>query len=208
MPAIPPSVTPSSNLVAAPDSSRGFTLIELMTVIVLIAVALVLSVPSWDHATQKRRITGAAEQVAAMVTTAQSEAIKRNQPVSLAFQRLATDNWCIGMAVGDGGCDCMESNPAAAGFCAIEGAPSRHVAGDFQGVLLRSALDNAPGAGDGRIVFDPVRGILTPVGDRLALAFESQGNDFQLDVRMSSTGLMRVCNPGVTHKVPGYLSCL
>lgn len=204
MPARPPSVTPEIRAA----SGRGFTLIELLIVIVIIALALVLSVPSWDRATQKRRVTGAAEQVAALVTTAQSEAIKRNQPVSLAFQRLATDNWCIGMSLGDGGCDCMESNPAAAGYCAVEGAASRHVAADFPGVLLRSALDNAPGSGDGRVVFDPVRGILTPVGDRFALAFESQGNDFLLDVRMSATGLMRVCNPDTSHKVPGYLSCL
>lgn len=56
----------------------GFTLIELLVVITLIGVSVTLAVPSWQQASQKRRLTDATEQVAPFLAVAQSQAQKRN----------------------------------------------------------------------------------------------------------------------------------
>jgi len=45
----------------------GFTLIELIVVITIIGLAITLATPSWDVVSQKRKLTNATEQVAALL---------------------------------------------------------------------------------------------------------------------------------------------
>ena len=66
-------------------SERGFTLIELMVTITLIAILIMLAVPSfstWIHNTQVRTI---AESLQNGIRLAQSEALRRNQQVVMSF---------------------------------------------------------------------------------------------------------------------------
>lgn len=185
----------------------GFTFIELLVVITLIGISLTLAIPSWDKVSQKRRVTNVTEQAAAFLAVAQGEAQKRNQPVSLAFSRSSAQTWCIGAAVGLGGCDCTETGADSAQYCALDGAQSSIQAADFPFVNLVQAIDSQPGGGDARVTFDPIRGILQPAGDSLQLTFESANGDLQLRLQLGPTGLLSICNPDADKVVSGYKTC-
>lgn len=185
----------------------GFTLIEVMVVLTIIGTAITMAVPSWENAIQKHRLTSATEQVAALLLVAQGEAQKRNQAVSLVFNRTGDESWCFGSSVGAGGCDCTETDSEAAQYCAVDGIEQRIVSTNFQSALLTQVSDTRPGTGDSIITFDPVRGILQPAGDRLQLTLRSASDDFQLRVIIGPTGLLTLCNPDSSRKVAGYKSC-
>lgn len=186
----------------------GFTLIELLVVIAVIGISVSLAVPSWEHVIQKRNLTNATEQVAALMASVQTEAQKRNQTISLAFSHSSSQNWCVGSVVGSSGCNCNETNPESPEFCTIDGTPSSVGATSFRLLNLIEATDNQPVGGDSFITFDPLRGILQPAGDKLQFTFESTSGEFQLRLIISPTGLLRICNPDDDKLVSGYKTCV
>jgi type IV fimbrial biogenesis protein FimT len=64
-------------------AARGFTLVELMVTLLVLAVLLGLAVPSFRDAALSSRLTGYANDLVASVQIARSEAIKRNATVTL-----------------------------------------------------------------------------------------------------------------------------
>jgi len=185
----------------------GFTLIELLVVIAVIGILVTLAVPSWQQVTQKRNLTSATEQVAALMSYAQTEAQKRNRTISLAYHRTDNLDWCVGAALGSSGCDCGQTDSESSGFCTIDGTPSSVGAESFKFLKLLGASDSQPAGGDSFITFDPLRGILQPAGDMLQLTFESANGDLQLRLIIGPTGLMRICNPDSDKQVGGYKPC-
>jgi type IV fimbrial biogenesis protein FimT len=63
--------------------ARGFTLVELMVTLLVLAILLGLAVPSFRDASLSSRLTGYANDLVASVQIARSEAIKRNATVTL-----------------------------------------------------------------------------------------------------------------------------
>jgi len=61
---------------------RGFTLTELMIVVVLAGAILALGVPSFQQFRLNNRLTNAANDMLAVITVARTEAIKRQRSVS------------------------------------------------------------------------------------------------------------------------------
>ena len=108
--------------------STGFTLIELLITVVVVAIGVALAVPSWDNLLQKRMTTGGAEEIAAFLASVQSEAVKRNELVTVILQRNgAGTNWCFGAInqtqmdiVTESHCHCNENNPAADKYCEFD----------------------------------------------------------------------------------------
>ena len=188
-------------------NKSGFTLIELLVVVTLIGVSITLATPSWDRVSEKRRITNVAEQVAAFMVVAQSEAQKRNRPVSLSFNRSSNQSWCVGAVLGVDGCDCRETDTGSAQYCAIDANPYNIQASDFQFLNLTEATDTQPGSGNASITFDPVRGILQPTGDKLQFTFESTNGHFQLRLQVNPTGMLSICSSDADKKVGGYITC-
>jgi prepilin-type N-terminal cleavage/methylation domain-containing protein len=187
----------------------GFTLIELLVVLAVTGISLTLAVPSWELVSQKRSLTNATEQVAAFLAIAQTEAQKRNQAVSLTFNRTGDQDWCVGKTMGQKICDCMETDPASAQYCTIDGVLSSSLGADsLSSLKLIEAKDTQPTSGYSFITFDPVRGILQPVGDKLQLTFESTGGHYQLRLSISPTGLLKICNPEGIKMVGGYAKCV
>lgn len=79
---------------------RGFTLVELLTVIVIVGILASLAVPSFRSFVVQQRIKTTSFDMMASLTLARSEAIKRNSTVSIT----PTDgsNWQSGWAVAVG----------------------------------------------------------------------------------------------------------
>ena len=186
----------------------GFTLIELLVVITLIGVSITLVTPSWDRAHQKRRVTNAAEQAAAFLVLAQGEAQKRNQAVSLSYNRSGNQEWCVGAAINPSGCDCTETDTSSAQYCSMDGVANALQSADYPFLNLLDVVDSQPGGGDSHVTFDPIRGILQPAGDSLRMTFESERAAFRLRVSLGPTGLLMICSPEVDKQVAGYPVCL
>jgi type IV fimbrial biogenesis protein FimT len=66
-------------------SIRGFSLIELMVVLVVLAILATLAAPSLRSLVESRRVQSAAFEFYSSVVLARSEAIKRNQNVTLTL---------------------------------------------------------------------------------------------------------------------------
>jgi type IV fimbrial biogenesis protein FimT len=83
----------------------GFTLIEMMTAIFILALLVTLAVPSFNDASLSGKLTGLANDLVASAQLARSEAIKRNAAVTLcASGDGATcddpgDGWSVGWIV-------------------------------------------------------------------------------------------------------------
>ena len=201
----------------------GFTLIELMISVVLLAIGAALALPSYREMVEKRQVTHGAEQIMAFVNSAQMEAIKQNSVVTLSFTRNADDDWCVGAALEVPEmppCDCMEEDADADDFCAIDSAPrviNNENAGNTQ--LVKSIT--GPEGLD--YCFDPVRGLAHDVEDvdgvekcnrdeiagedLLEIELSSNNQNYQLNLTVSNTGQAVLCSKDSSHRVPGYSVC-
>ncbi len=96
---------------------RGFTLIELMIVVAVVAVILTLAAPSFRDLILMQRLRGINAQLVTDLSFARSEAISRGTFVQVRFQTVAGSMSCYSIASRpDGGtgnqCNCTVTPPA------------------------------------------------------------------------------------------------
>jgi len=82
----------SGRLALATGRTRGFTLIELVITLTVIAIVMALAVPSFQIILKNNRIQTASEDFIAALNTARSEAMKRSTEVFLC--RSTANNAC------------------------------------------------------------------------------------------------------------------
>ncbi len=66
--------------------ARGFTLIELMVVVLIMAILATMAVPSFQTMIQQNRINGYTNELVSALSVARSEAVKRGVSVELLAQ--------------------------------------------------------------------------------------------------------------------------
>lgn len=64
---------------------RGFTLVELTVALAVLAVIVLITVPSFFHVQARRKLAGTAEQAAGLLRKARYDAIRHNRPVTVAL---------------------------------------------------------------------------------------------------------------------------
>lgn len=74
--------------------TKGFTLVELMIVVALVAIIATIGYPSFTEFTASQRIRAAASALYDSLLLARSEAVKRNTAVSMTVTDLA-NGWTI-----------------------------------------------------------------------------------------------------------------
>jgi type IV fimbrial biogenesis protein FimT len=74
---------------------KGFTLLELMTTILVGSVLLAIAVPSFRQMSASNRLTTQANDVVAALNLSRSEAIKRNTSITFCRAAAATDTTCV-----------------------------------------------------------------------------------------------------------------
>ncbi len=83
---------------------RGFTLVELMIVITIVAVGITLAVPSFRDLIERKAVGGAADAVYAQLQSARSQAVKRSKPILVDFNINGT-SWAIEITDKTTGCN-------------------------------------------------------------------------------------------------------
>jgi type IV fimbrial biogenesis protein FimT len=109
---------------ARPGAHRrpaGFTLVELMVVLTVMAILLLIAVPSFDGIRLSSRLSAYATELLAGSQLARTEAIKRNAPVTMCVSSNGTScsgsgGWELGWIVVSGTTVIRQQPPAAAGY--------------------------------------------------------------------------------------------
>ncbi len=81
--------------------NRGFTLFDLLTALVVLAILLMVGVPSFNSVIRTNRIATATNSVVTSLTFARSEAMKRGDSVSVCASAVGVDcddstDWGVG----------------------------------------------------------------------------------------------------------------
>ncbi len=185
----------------------GFTVIELMITIAVVAIITSLALPSYRTILEKRQVTSGAEQLSAFLSAVQIEAVKRNENLAVRYMRTDSDTWCVGIVpVATGStsntpCDCTKAVTDASA-CKIDG--QLRVFSDAN-LNYPKIMDKM--TGDGAFVFDPVRGLLVEPADVPTFELLSREGKYALNVGVSATGRVKACSNGSSKKVPGYATC-
>ncbi|MGE6108268.1 GspH/FimT family pseudopilin [Aeromonas sobria] len=118
-------------MVTKGKGSRGFTLIELMVATLVVALLLMVAIPSYQSLRQEQLVRAATQAIYTDVMLLKSEAIKRGGPLTLKLFNAGQPNWCYRIAI-DGTCDSCSDNCSS-----IEGRKGAD-ADEFRGVMLDS----------------------------------------------------------------------
>lgn len=171
---------------------KGFTLVEMMIAIVILAVLLSAAIPSFSTFMKNRRVRTATEAVLNGLGLARSEAIRRNTHINFELQTDAS--WTLGCSTpvgdtnGDGMSDCpgiIQSRPSAEG-----GA----------GALTRALTLEFNGYGQ---VLGLTENLTIPFTSAQGACETSGGNIRCLRIVVSPGGMIRSCDPQTTVTQPG-----
>jgi type IV fimbrial biogenesis protein FimT len=187
-----------------PRRQRGFTLIEVMMSVVLLAIGAALAIPSYRDMVEKRQLTNAAEQLAAFVNSTQTIASRTNEVITVSYRRRGADEWCVGATMGVSACNCEQTDSTATDYCEIESRP-------FvlnQSISTGAELMQEISAQRSSYSFDPVRGIFTNMDDYVTMKMHSNSRDYKLNLMVNATGRVILCSEDESHSVPGYDVCL
>jgi len=187
--------------------ARGFTMIEVMMSVVLMAIGLALALPSYREMVEKRQVTNGAEQVASFINSAQGVSMKTNRIVKVSWDHNDDDEWCVGAAVvdavGDDPCDCTGADESAPA-CEIDGQVfvlNQAHAGN------RDLMHDMGSADTGSYTFDPIRGFSPDLPGDLTFSMRSPSNDFRINLMVNQTGRVILCSGDSSHSVPRYGPC-
>ncbi|MDT8319691.1 MAG: GspH/FimT family pseudopilin [Xanthomonadales bacterium] len=198
---------------------RGFSVVELMISVTLVAIGAALALPSYQDMVEKRQLTNGTEQLAAFVNTAQGIAMRTNRQVTLSFK--GTDaSWCVGLASDDAICQC-DTTPASCQVSSQTFVLDNVQAGDAVKLQAVSGENTA-------YYVDPIRGLFLPcdpvasststcarinlaslpdLADPLSMQFRSNSGAFRLNLMVNNTGRVTLCSDSASHAVPGYPVC-
>lgn len=191
---------------------NGFTLVELMVGVAVLAILAAVALPSFRDMVQRSKVKGAADAAIALVGEARTGSVKAGRDVNVSLTGSGTA-WCIGAnaapdptTAGDpyqalattDTCDCTSSTACTVGVdrLVVNGADHPQV-----------GVSNA-----GAIVFDGKLGLqraasATALPSTANLAdFTSPDGQYLLRVQVSPGGMPSACVPSGP-SIPGYSSC-
>ena len=180
--------------------NRGFTLVELMIAIAVVAILLVLATPSFTEFRERQSLRGAADNFIFALGQAKEEAIKRDDWVRVDFRQMGT-GVCMGAVVvatpATAGCDCSSE------ACAVAKFPE--VVGDLKNVTLSGGI--AFGAAGNGFVIDPKTGTLADIATTGGFNLTT-ASGYTVRINVNAMARPQVCTPaGATKSLSGVPSC-
>lgn len=182
-------------------SSRGFTLIELMVTVAVLAILMAIAGPAFNDFFQRYRLRGAADDVTSLLASARAEAVARNRDVSIVFTGSGTA-WCVGATTGAdptpgeevlGGatCDCAND-------CQIGDRVMERQGANYSGVSMGSAPAD--------FTFSRLNGAI-PLTAAPEVTFTSPNGTYSLELQVSPLGRGRLCTPTGSPSMAGFQAC-
>ncbi len=170
--------------------SRGFTLIELMVATLVVALLLVVAIPSYQSLRQEQLVRAVTQAIYTDVMLLKSEAIKRNQTLNLLIFNSGTSNWCYRIHIDDSCTSCADACSSIEGRKGVD-------AGEFPGISLvgsysESATNIRP------LNISPRRGTLT--AGNIAITLGS----YAMQVKTNNVGRVRTC---AVSNISGVTAC-
>lgn len=181
-------------------STAGFTLIELMITIVVLAILVAIAIPSFAGAVDRRRISDATEAVAKQVQQARMSAIETNRRITMVIQG-SDDNWCFGLT-DDPTCDCAVADSCRIPFSVdanIQPTDYEEVVGrgaQFRGVIL----DSAPAL----MSFEPRLGVRDDLGNPTEAIILGSARGLEARIVVNRLGRVATCSPD---EISGMAEC-
>lgn len=191
-----------------PKRESGFTMIELMVTLVVLAILVALAEPSFTDFFDRYRLRGATDDAISVISNARADSVKTNRDVSIAFDG-TTSNWCIGANAAKDpdtpgepfptalACDCTDADQ-----CLVEGQRLAVEQGKHRGVavsavssnfVVNSKLGTAVTAG----------AIATPAN----VTFTSPSGKYDVRLQVTALGQSRICVPAGKPTMIGVPSC-
>lgn len=194
--ALRPRHRPASSPATAPRAlfrlQSGFSLVEVLTVLSVLAILAGIALPQFAGWQQTRRLEAHAAELAGDIQYLRSEAVSRNSKMHLRF---GTDSQgtCYLLHSGNmGDCSCSS---AGAAQCTSASSASLKVVGlsTETGVRLEANVTS--------MLFDPVHGTTTPAGSVNLVANSGKAIRHVINIM----GRTRTCSPAGT--MGGYAVC-
>ena len=177
--------------------TSGFTLLELMIAIAILAIVTTVAIPAMQNAAEKRNTISAAEQLYSQLQLARSESVARTETL---FMNISNgSDWAMGFS-DDQNCDPTDNSPACT-LPDLDGANAithRVTFNDHNNVSLSSTSN--------QITFSPQRGTASSA----TITITSQGDyGYIMNVNVGVLGQISICSPNTdpTKYVSGYRVC-
>ena len=191
-------------------SQRGFTLVEMLVGISVLALLLALGAPSFATYMQNRQIRAMSDSILSGMQLARAEAVRRNSPVRFeltttldASCALSTSggNWVVSMDGAAGSCNSTNMADAASPVAprmiqsrpSSEGTPNAAVAADVSGLAFNGLGRVTTGLPSGQTVFNV--NVSNPTGGACKT---SSGPMRCLRIVVTPMGQVRMCDPSTS----------
>lgn len=174
--------------------ARGFTLLELMVTLAVVAILAAAALPSFLEARQRAAIRGAGDQVLSFWNQARFEAAKQNSLVKVGVYTSGA-SYCIGAATTTSAtdttaCNCLAASPSS-NACDIARFPADQ--SEWRGVTLSGTP--TLGSSSGVAVIDPHLTTLASASaaGSVTLADPPGGFSYKLNLRVDQMGRAVLC---------------
>lgn len=184
----------------------GFTLIELMVTLAVMAILLVAATPSFVDFFDKSSVRGAADSAISLIGNARAEAVKTDLGVNISMAGTGT-SWCLGA---NSATPPIGGNPVGvAATCTCTDATQCIVSGQRTAIEVGAYPGVSVGALPAPLIFDSKLGTITPLGVR-EFTLTSPRGKYDLTVQVNALGQARLCVPPLTplkRTVAGVAAC-
>jgi type IV fimbrial biogenesis protein FimT len=168
--------------------ANGFSLIELMIAITIIAIFLLLAMPSFSAWLVNTRIRNASESIANGLQVARNEAVRRNASVQFVKGAGTDSSWVV---------NCVAVTPGCPDINAIQSRST--------GEGSSADITVTPSSGN-TVVFDNFGMKTTPAVATISFAIDttslSAAESRDLRVTVDAGGNVRMCDPNTTAPDP------
>jgi len=165
-----------------PPSARkksGFTAIELLVTIAIVAILASIAVPSYQRLIERNRLKEAVQIVKSELQLAKSESLKRNSDVFIRVNTGLNGLWCIGYDLVD--CDCFST----CSLGQVDGDQFNNIS-----LITVSPLEDPADPTTLLELIDSRRGTLTN-----ALYADFRTANYSARINVNQVGRVEACNP-------------